>query len=213
MRDAFERIYATNQWTYGSGEGSLPPHNRVYARFLEDFIRTRGVRSVLDMGCGDWQFSRLIDWGGARYLGLDVVESVVQTNKERFERPGVEFRRYSGDPGDLPGADLLIAKDVVQHWSNASIQRWLPVIQNYRWALITNCVSPRRPFTRNTNIADGGFRPLDLRKAPFHLRAKKVLTFTNHRAGLARLMPPKFKKMTLLVENPDAPRADAGPPN
>ena len=213
MREAFENIYATNEWRFGSGEGSRPEHNRVYIRFIEEFIRTRGVRSVLDMGCGDWQFSRLINWGDARYLGLDVVESVVQTNRERFARPGVEFRRYSGDPGDLPGADLLIAKDVVQHWSNASIQRWLPVIRNYRWALITNCVAPRRPFTRNTDTTDGGFRELDLRKAPFNLRAKKVLTFTNHREGLARFMLPKFKKMTLLVENPDAPRASAQPSN
>jgi len=38
-----------------------------YRTSLEDFIRANGVRSVLDYGCGDWQFSRLIDWQQAFY--------------------------------------------------------------------------------------------------------------------------------------------------
>jgi hypothetical protein len=70
MKERFEEIYRKNEWGYGSGHGSLPKHNKGYIEFLEKFIKDKNVRSVVDMGCGDWQFSRLVDWNGAQYQGI-----------------------------------------------------------------------------------------------------------------------------------------------
>src|SRR6478735_6812488 len=71
--NVFEHIYRNDLWHGGSGPGSLPSVNRPYVRFLHGFLRANQIQTVVDLGCGDWQFSRRIDWGGARYLGLDVV--------------------------------------------------------------------------------------------------------------------------------------------
>ena len=210
MRDVFERIYRNNEWGCGSGEGSFPEHTTRYAAFLERFVRERGVRSVLDVGCGDWQFSRSIDWGAASYVGMDVVASVIEANTREFARPAsgargaIVFRLYDGDPGKLPAADLLIVKDVLQHWSNAAVMAFLPVVANYRYALITNCISPSRKLrvtTGNRDIADGEMRHLDLRRPPFGLKARALFTFTNHRPGpLGFLRKPRWRKLVLLCE-------------
>ena len=117
MQQRFEQIYATSEWGSGSGEGSAPIHTRGYARFLRRFLRTRRIRSVVDLGCGDWQFSRLIDWTGIEYRGYDIVPDVVERNDRMFSAPNVRFQHFSKNWSELPDSDLLIVKDVVQHWS------------------------------------------------------------------------------------------------
>lgn len=200
MADRFDEIYAQNIWGHGSGEGSLPQYTRGYCAFLQQFLAGRGVRSVVDMGCGDWQFSREIDWGRATYSGYDVAESVVEANRRSFARPGISFHHYSGDPGELPAADLLIVKDVLQHLPNAAVLAFLPNLGRYRYALLTNCVSPRG-VTPNRDIALGDFRPIDLRLAPFNLRAPEVYRFSKPMGPLRRLLRrPEWTKSVLLVE-------------
>lgn len=198
MRERFTRIYATDEWNGGSGEGSFPVHTRGYVRFLERFIRHNKIRSVLDFGCGDWQFSRSVDWQGARYTGVDIVPPVIERNRAAFQREGVAFALYTGNADELPEADLLIAKDVLQHWSNDTIAAFLPVIRRYRFALLTNCVNPAGK-TVNIDIEDGAFRPLDLREPPFGLDAEAVYTFTNsERKWWAPFSSARWRKKVLL---------------
>ncbi|MGL4512494.1 MAG: hypothetical protein ACRCT8_05335 [Lacipirellulaceae bacterium] len=197
----FDRIYATNEWGNGSGDGSRAVHTRGYVAFLERFLAERRVSSVVDLGCGDWQFSRDVDWGAAEYRGYDLVASVIETNRARYAKPGVSFHVYSGDPAQVPGADLLIVKDVLQHLSNDTIRGLMPLFARFRYALVTNCVSPRGE-TLNEDVPDGGFRQLDLRAAPFSLDAAEVYSFTNARRWpKSWLRGPKWRKSVLLIDN------------
>lgn len=205
MSTAFENIYTTDEWGCGSGQGSLPEYTRGYAAYLERFIRDHGVRSVVDVGCGDWQFSRYIDWGSATYHGLDVVGSVIERNQQEFAREGVEFSHYSGDPSEAPAADLLICKDVLQHLADDYVHDFLPILDQYRYALITNCVDPKGAAVNAHDIEDGGFRYLDLRRPPFGLQAEEVFTFEKPMHPLRRLFQkPKWQKRVLLVDNSPA---------
>jgi SAM-dependent methyltransferase len=90
--EEFSKIYERNDWGYGSGVGSLPLNNIDYIKFVQSFITLNRLTSVVDFGCGDWQFSRFIDWSGAQYVGIDVVESVVQNNRRMFGRPNISAR-------------------------------------------------------------------------------------------------------------------------
>src|ERR1700722_18863293 len=114
MRSAFQKVYAENHWMFGSGPGSTPPNTVAYRAFLEDFIHSNGIRSVTDLGCGDWQFSRLVDWSACAYTGFDIVPGLVETNRARFGEPNVDFREFR-DIESLPGGDLVLAKEVLQH--------------------------------------------------------------------------------------------------
>ena len=142
MQARFEHIYASREWGAGSGEGSAKAHTRGYVRFLRRFLRREGIRSVVDLGCGDWQFSRLIDWSGIQYDGFDIVPGVVGRNGWMFSASNVRFHHFTTHWQDLPKADLLIVKDVLQHWSNGTIRDFLPTLERYPLALITNCVDP-----------------------------------------------------------------------
>ena len=92
----FEHIYRNDLWHGGSGPGSFPEVNRPYVRFLQSFLLQNQIRSVVDLGCGDWQFSRGIDWGSTRYLGLDVVPHVLATESTSLRAPRGAVRRFPG---------------------------------------------------------------------------------------------------------------------
>ncbi len=170
----FTDIYATNFWHYGSGEGSLAQLTAGYRDFLTAFIAKSGVKTVVDIGCGDWQFSRLMDWSNVNYLGIDVDQGIVDRNNEQFGRPNIQFVKMNVFNGPPP-ADLLLCKDVMQHWSNLMITEFAPFLNRYQYALLTNCADP--VDQRNLNIAVGKFRPIDLTAAPFQLPVSKVYEF------------------------------------
>jgi SAM-dependent methyltransferase len=166
IASAFETIYREKRWGagLGSGHGSLPRGTERYRAFLEDFIRANHVRRVVDYGCGDWQFSRLIDWQSAEYVGVDVVAALIDANRAAFARPGVSFELNRGNPDDLPDGDLLIAKDVLQHLPTAEIHAFLgEVVPRYDLALLTNDTGDHV----NDDVPAGGWRPLDLTAEPF----------------------------------------------
>lgn len=200
MISKFDQIYSQNAWVYGSGEGSLPKHTRPYVAWLQAFLRKHRFQSIVDMGCGDWQFSQLIDWSGSSYKGFDVVGSVIDGNRAKYSSSAISFHHYSGNSDELPPADLLIVKDVLQHLSNKNIAAFLQNTHKYKYCLITNCVNPNGD-TINADIEDGGFRYLELRLPPFSVDAEEVLTFTNSRPSIVALLTkPRWMKKVLLLK-------------
>jgi SAM-dependent methyltransferase len=198
MREVFSTIYENNEWKMGSGEGSLPEFTTGYRKFLQRFLKRYKIASVVDLGCGDWQFSRLMDWKGIDYLGVDIVDSVIEENKKKFEEDRIKFvcsdiRDFQG-----PGADLIIIKDVLQHWSNAEILRFIPRLRDYKYGLITNCaVSGDQKV--NGEIEDGAFRPIDLRKDPFNLQCSAVYKFSKPTSLVRSLFQGKEWEKTVFL--------------
>lgn len=151
----FARLYAEDSWAGGSGTGSDPRAAAPYCRYVARFIARHEIGSVLDLGCGDGQIARAIAWGPAAYRGLDVVTT------------GDDIRACP-----WPAADLVLCKDVLQHWPNADIMALLPRLRGYRYVLITNSANGVRT---NEDIEAGGFRSLDLAGPPFGWPVRPVL--------------------------------------
>jgi SAM-dependent methyltransferase len=173
MGEAFTLAYKTSQWHHGSGSGSSPANTREYRRFLAAYMQQNSIRSVLDIGCGDWQFSRLINWTGIDYLGVDVVPAVVGHNWARYARPQVRFECGDVLNGyQLPPADLVLVKDLFQHWPDAAIHELEPRLRGRR-ALLTY----DQNAGTHTDIAPGGYRPLDLQMLPFGWPVREVLRY------------------------------------
>lgn len=172
---AFDGIYRDDAWSHGSGPGSRTVNTIEYRAFVERFMEANAVATVTELGCGDWQFSRFIDWSGVTYTGFDVVESVVTRNLARHWRDNIDFRLLTRIE-DLPGGDLLIAKEVLQHLPLPVVQAYIPVIRaRYRFALITNTDKPEVGL--NGEIEPGGYRPLRLDRPPFAVPGAVVLTY------------------------------------
>lgn len=177
MSDQFKKIYQDNSWGYGSGVGSLPLNNIDYMKLVHTFLRANAIKSVVDFGCGDWQFSQFIGWGEASYHGVDVVEEVVERNRARFARGGVTFAKFEPG-GDLPDCDLVLCKDVFQHLPNQDIHDCLRLLKSRaRYLLVTNDEWPCAELT-NSEIEGIGWRPVCLSAAPFNETAPVVLSWT-----------------------------------
>ena len=172
--DIYRQIYATDHWQGGSGPGSTADASAEYRRIVQRLLASTEIRRVLDVGCGDWQVGSLLDWSGIDYTGVDVVDSVIAANKARFGTAQVHFEVADARTGQLPPADLLLIKDVLQHWPTADVQRFLAgTLPRYRYALITNDIASTH-FTGqlNQDIEMGSWRTLDLQAAPFDLAVR-----------------------------------------
>lgn len=175
-RRVFEQIYATNHWFQGSGAGSSPEMTAPYRALLQELLQARGVRTVLDIGCGDWQSSQLIDWRGVDYTGLDVVPSLIEENTARYGSANVRFElldilaeraRFRRE------ADLIILKDVLQHWPNHLVLEVVDLLRpRCRWLLLSNCCDQERDWD---DIPLGGFRPLSHARYPLRLFPAELL--------------------------------------
>lgn len=137
--ETFTYIYDNKVWGEGSGGGSNIENNNEYINFLEDFFQDHNIKSVVDFGCGDWQFSRYIDWSGIEYIGVDCVASVVNENNSKFNNTVNISFYHNHTLNPIGKADLLILKDVLQHWTDDAIINFLnPILKNFKYILITN---------------------------------------------------------------------------
>jgi hypothetical protein len=196
-RSRFERIYNAHSWggVSKSGPGSDPQNTKDYVKFIEDWLATHpDIRSIVELGCGDWSTTKQIRFEPHHeYLGLDIVDSVIDQNVRNYGSANIRFLRCDFVEEPPPAGDVLIAKDVLQHLSNESILRFLQTnLSRYRFAIFTNDVAKveyvRLPFGLvyvrkldrcNRNIEDGESRPVLLGEPPFNLEVVASAEYEN----------------------------------
>lgn len=136
----FDKIYEKERWGKGkgSGDGSHPVYCEAYLGYVASLLKSGQYASVLDVGCGDWQASRLLDWSGHWYLGVDVVQSILPARSERH--PSVRFQIADVTvPGTLTKLfeirswELVLVKDVMQHWSDEEVTQFVAEILALQW--------------------------------------------------------------------------------
>lgn len=176
----FSTIYARTVWGGGSGAGSNIERTAAYSGLVQYLIASRAVRSIVDLGCGDWRFSRYLDLTGVRYLGVDVVPAVIEANNAQFATDDIRFELADVASFELAGFDLVLCKDVFQHLSNTNVLQVCGRLAGGKHWLITNDF-----HTANEDCQNGDTRPLDPTAAPFHVPARPVLAFGGKVAFLA----------------------------
>jgi len=178
---AFEAIYRNGVWGVdangrGSSGSATALASQQFSSFLKYLLKSANIKSVVDAGCGDWGFN-YSDWTGIDYKGYDIVAEVIDRNK-RHEKPNVHFFVANIVDYDLPPADLLICKHVLQHLPNADVAKFLAKqIPKYRHVVIVNSVDQVTFTADNRDIKPGDFRPLDITKPPFSVHGVKLLTY------------------------------------
>jgi 2-polyprenyl-3-methyl-5-hydroxy-6-metoxy-1,4-benzoquinol methylase len=182
-QQVFADIYRHAKWgknTQGagsSGSGSTLRSTLLYRTFLQQFLKDNEIRSVVDAGCGDWEFSQALDWSGIDYKGFDIVESAIAQDKQKFTKPNIQFFFGNFLELDLPPADLLICKHVLQHLPTRDVQRFLTQATKYKHLLLTSSVNARTMSAANGDIVVGDYRELDPTTPPFNLRGTKALMY------------------------------------
>lgn len=141
MMTTFTKIYDKKIWGNGSGAGSSPSYNEKYMVFLQKYLRENAIQTVMDVGCGDWQHSQFIDWTGIDYNGIDVVKSVVEKNNDLYGKENIKFFHMDTTQVSIPFKfDLVILKDVLQHWDDETIITYMDklLMQGHKHIIIIN---------------------------------------------------------------------------
>jgi len=183
-KDAMAQVYAMKLWgddatRFYSGEGShdpelVEPYVSKVATFLKSF---KNKLRVCDLGCGDFNIGKQLVPYTQKYIAVDIVEDLIDYNKEHFKAEKVTFQCLDIATDNLPDADCVILRQVLQHLSNAEVQRILNKLHAYKYVIITEHI-PEGNFTPNLDIISGqGIRlkkqsGLQVLAAPFHFKVK-----------------------------------------
>ena len=174
FNNVFDNIYKNNVWGKGkieggsSGSGSSPEVNKLYLSFLSSFIKENNIKSIVDIGCGDWQIMSLLNMDNIHYRGYDVSKKIIDYNNNIHKKTHIEFYLEELDKkSNYERADLLICKDVLQHLSYLNINNIVSQLNKYKYVIIINDIVKD---TDNVDINDGRVRSLDIQKQPFNIK-------------------------------------------
>jgi len=197
MENKFTEIYDKKKWGCKNGKGSSgsgsnnSPDTKWYINLLMKHIEATGSKSICDIGCGDWEFSKTIDWGGLHYTGIDCVKSVIEDNIKNYEKDNIKFiHEDAGSTGGTTlakGYDLVILKDVIQHWTDDKIKEILPqIIDNNKFVLLGNGYMFGRDKTKNdwtdrTLDKIYHYHPIDVSKRPLSDMALNIQDIQHRR--------------------------------
>ena len=184
-KDAMEQVYAMNLWgtnnsDFYSGVGShhaeiVNPYLDALKSFLTSF---ESPLVVCDLGCGDFNVGKDLVKYTEKYIAVDIVADLIEHNKEKFKEENLEFHCLDIAVDDLPAADCVILRHVLQHLSNDEIQSIVSKLAHYKYVILTEHV-PEGDFIPNKDIISGqGIRlkkqsGLNLLAAPFNFKVKE----------------------------------------
>lgn len=139
----FAWVYENNQWGR-SPEGARyysdsPPELTVgYRAVVGAFIRSHGIRRVVDLGCGDYLASGGIDMGEADYVGVDIYDELIAHNRRMFGDDRHSFVVADLVEDELPPGDLALVAMVLYLMSHADAMIVLDKLRRYPYALVTD---------------------------------------------------------------------------
>jgi hypothetical protein len=166
-RDVFTTIYEQNLWGCDesrSGVGSSPAATSAIVEELPGLWTRHGIRSLIDAPCGDCGWMSKIAPQLDRYLGVDIVESLIESNRKKF--PSLDFMCGDLTRDVLPRADAILCRDCFQHLPTRLIFSALRQFKasGSTWVLLTT----NDNVQANQDGVIGGSRPLNLRRPPFN---------------------------------------------
>ena len=129
MKEKFTHIYEKNIWG-SSGTGSnFSINNKWFLNELRTIIDKYNIKSIADLGCGDWEIMKHFKFNkDEKYTGIDVVDFLIKNHNKKYKKSNIKF--IQGDISqEVPsGYDLVILKDVIQHWDDEHVLEQLPKI-------------------------------------------------------------------------------------
>ena len=137
---------------------------------LVKIIKELKIQRVLDLSCGDWHWMKEIKDELPNYIGIDVVNEMIEVNKSQYESNNIQFKK--GDMFDElkklsnRDVDLIICRQTLEHLPSDYVEQVLTEIKRVsKYALITSV----NTTTSNETITMDGYysRPINLDESPY----------------------------------------------
>ena len=133
--------------------------------------------NVVDLGCGDFKIGSSLRQFCNNYVAIDIFDELIIWNKKEYKNLNVDFRTLDITKDPLPSGDICFLRQVLQHLSNDSINKFLKSIKGkYKYLIITEHL-PDGNFTPNKDISTGPYIRLYknsgvvLAESPFNLKS------------------------------------------
>jgi SAM-dependent methyltransferase len=146
-RETFTTIYQERLFgdspgeKFYSGSGSTGRFADAYYKLVEDLVHEKGIRSLVDLGCGDFRIGARLAPLVEKYTGIDIVPDLIDHNQANYGSERVSFVCLDIVDDPLPAGDLCLLRQVLQHLNNAEISTVLQKLTTYKWVLVTENVS------------------------------------------------------------------------
>jgi Methyltransferase domain len=200
LQEAFDEVYRKNMWKQGnspSGVGSEGLWAERYAKLVLAYADKYNIRTVVDGGCGDFSIGSRLAPSFDRYTALDVSPRIIKRNKERYAglypNQQLSFAVADMTMTTFPSADLILIRQVLQHLTNAQIERILHNLEMSTWrrALIVEEVhEPRNNQMPNVDLPSHTVRTrvglgsgVFIDKNPFNRSAKRLAVIDESSSG------------------------------
>ena len=164
LGERFEHIIRTNLWAAGSksGLGSELAATAHLRSVLPPFLARHGVRSLLDVPCGDFGWLSMVDLGVLHRRRHRAVPRGRERAPLRRSPRRATIPHARSHEGSLPRADLVLCRDCLVHLSFDNIERALANIRasGAMFLLTTTFLE----HEANIDIEDGDWRMVNLER-------------------------------------------------
>lgn len=165
----FQEIYNSNHWHSEksiSGQGSEDEQTNVISTYIPIIVNDLGIKTFLDVPCGDFNWFSKLDIELDAYIGGDIISDIVESNSKLYTQKHRKFMKLDLIRDELPDADLLFCRDCLVHLSNDDI---LAAIENIKRSKIKYLLTTTFPMCEsNLDIVTGDWRIINLESAPFN---------------------------------------------
>jgi hypothetical protein len=151
-----------------SGYGSSLENTAEIRQALPFIFSRYGIKSVVDMPCGDWNWMKEVDLGDVKYTGLDIVPAMIANNTHNYGAVGIDFAVHDAVNDIPPKADLIICRDFLFHIPNSKVHQVLENVANSGCQFILTTLFPK---ILNEDIQDDSsirWRKINLCAHPFN---------------------------------------------
>lgn len=178
--EIFTQHYEGNFWKDAqsvSGSGSNRENTATLVESLRAALDRLGVKSLLDLPCGDFGWMSRVPLTGIAYMGGDIVKRLVDQHQREHAGPGREFRHLDLLKDELPPADCILCRDCLVHLSFADIRKALGQMLASSARYLATTTYPGTD--KNYDIVTGDWRRLNLMLPPFSFPAPLLIIREN----------------------------------
>jgi hypothetical protein len=126
------------------------------------------VRSLLDIPCGDFEWLKDVDLGLERYIGADIVSTLIKRNHQLFGG-GREFLCLDLLRNKLPHVDMIFCRDCLVHLSFREIRSALRNMKASAPRFVAMTTFPEH--LQNIDTITPYWRALNMQLPPFKFPA------------------------------------------
>ena len=165
----FNIIYRDEIWrgeckdTPRSGPGSSMEATQPLREFIDRFVTSYNIESIIDIGCGDLSWMPLTQaFKSCQYTGIDINEQLIEQHTKEFPQHSFICQDVVLD---IPAkGDLVIIRDVIFHMAHEEVISMLVNSKRkFRYFLITSCQNAYN----NSGFNEYHFHDLNLFLPPF----------------------------------------------